>query len=871
MVQAISVNSQYQITVRGDFGIVHTSVRPNGQVIAYNETTKQVFITKKSLTLYINRLTEARRNGSEAEQQSASLGYIRAITHTNDAQKTASLQEFITHVASREIENIRLGAVVGGIPDAGYRKQINDHAKEVEKANRPSAEQARENRVPVNDMAVASAPTSAQASSVTPFEGELLRHLTNGVVALVFKKVTTGETREMLATLNPTVIGKISPQHASDLGNVVHRKNTLSVFDITVNDFRKFKSTAVFPIANPAVSYFAGSVPQNDIVMELAFLPQGIETPWLKVSTGEYTFMEYVNACTGGETNTTPRPPKVDNDNTGLTGAEVYLKHIRPLVERMQVENVQITFEKYSSQGLGTGEIRHMVASRNPVVSIAFSEFNEPVEMEKQFTKRRVPVIDADLGEKREFNIDRFISYVDVEGNTVNVRELAQLADAEYARNFVATRQPNAADVYTVEQMIAVLDAKVVRAVVRTSSSDYRVMMATRNPSVIDMHEKLGTVSAETTSTKSPEERRAEMIEKGQIAVFDIEKQGWITLVADNLHEVDTVAHVPSWIEFDWEFGDWFAVMQGRVTPQEGYTGTGFIGRDMLALDRERLSYESRQFRYHTRKQEMELLDNSWKNQLQVAYALKNHAVASVMQYTSQDIETLDVMREFAYGLQRNWSESLDAKTEDATLVFSDVKELVKEKIIIVRFNWGRDVIFLHPRFVVNASSHKVYADRLDLFNFPKRALSNNVLDVKLQGQLEQMASYVSARRKADILTKELDVPDMRRLKRLHQVIKNNKATLEGAGIKFGATKAYPTQVKVKLNNKAFVSISPEYILDDAKKQFIFVRTQEVTYASEIEPKVSPNAETPIGKVLAVYLQACDLRRTVRDDNGNPM
>lgn len=428
---------------------------------------------------------------------------------------------------------------------------------------------------------------------------------------------------------------------------------------------------------------------------------------------------------------------------------------------------------------------------------------------------------------------------------------------------------------YTIPEMVDVLRQKVVRLVFqKKGTGDARVMYATLNQELIQTYEKVGALAPDREDERTPEERLAEAVERQMIKVFDIEVQEWRYATVSNLLAADPIySHVPSWVEYDPEIGDWFATMRNAKSVNDTYSGEGFAGLDMLRIDKDRLKFEAQLYKYQTMKAEMVHIseqDTSYLARLEQSKALLTAAFAQVKAegYTSQDLEVFDSFKVFAQRLEEDFKGKLDNGAVNYRLVLSEQKALSTNYIVMVTLNWGRDVYYLHPRFIIGATSHKVYADRTGIFDALGRAsLSDG--DRVFEKVLEQLVPFVTGRRRQDLLTKPVEGEDIRRVKRIQQLVKNNGDALKAEGISITQNKKLPAQFKVMIDRKQFVLFNHEYIYDLAQKKFLFARSKEVTYANSLEPLIQHLGDSKAGKVLQLMYIACDLRRSVLDESGN--
>lgn len=848
-VRAVNANTMQLLT---DTVNLIAVLRPNGQVVAYDYFGKVPYVTQHNFKAIFERLMLYSLGGVDVQEvETTSTQLLTDLGRSNSPQVST------TQANHMEVFNQTL----------------------------------QENEIRLFNIQ----PSAAVAVATPPRTGntvdQMRESLQRGIVYQVFEKVGNLSVRPMLCTLNADLIRNVAPAQLAQAAEETSRRagrdkpNLLRVFDLVRGEFRSFYTDKVIAFDSPMVQQHRLLGMESKNQFGLMWFEFPVNTQWNAVLTGATSLDDFVGAQFGLAPSTpqvqalgaqVPTPATESAGSvasnaataTVVNGATVLDTHTRALIAIMESRVTTITFEKQN------GELREMQATRSIQASDKYRTLNLPNEIERQISSNKISVWDMSINEERNFNPNRLVSYIDGGGNYVNVDAAVLEAENAVAQaGGVENPFPYAPDVYTVQEMAAVLADNVVRLRFERSAGGDRVMFATRNQSLIQTYEKIGHVDVETqTEPQSQEDRIAEMLASRVIKVFDIESQEWRSFKVDSILPYDVQSNIPSWVEFEWEIGDWFAVMRGNKLAAESYAGTQFKGKDMFPIDRERFRFESKQFKYQVRKADVTLTETSdYLERIRIATELKDRALATVdpKALTSQDLEVFEQLKHFADGLESSWKEALGSSTENSSLVFSSKKEYATTKLIVLTYNWGREVLFLHPRFIVNAASHKVYADRTEVLNFQRA--KTTVVDTLLGPALETLAPLITGRRKADLFRKPLEQVDVRRFARLLQLIKHDKTTLAELKIGFNRSKDLPTQIRVSYDRKATYLLNPEYIYDQRSRQFVFIRTPENTYQSDIEPKVKSVVHPQTARVLALYLHACDLRRTVKDDKGNPM
>lgn len=533
----------------------------------------------------------------------------------------------------------------------------------------------------------------------------------------------------------------------------------------------------------------------------------------------------------------------------------------REIIELLISNELDIVFTKID------GSERFMKATRKESYETRMSEINTPEAIKSQLESGKVPVFDLEKGEMRAFNLGRLKNYklaseTDYKEVNFSVEEVVEAA--EKIDNYDIFNPQN----QTTEEVIEMLNTKVVRLVFKKKDNTLRVMYATRVKEVIELYSKRGAKLKGNEPGLNSEEKIAAQIKGDYITIFDLEAREFKTFKPSTLLKFDVERGVGSWIEFKVEDDGWFRViyegMDIRDLYVKGSPEAKEIGEEVSA---KRVKFEYKQKEYKNLKENLKTVGDEAERYTQ---AMK--LVDKVVKEENADLTSADLM---VYNKLKELGEKVKEKYEEADnkeMVLSEVKVLDSKKLVIFIFNWGRDVFVFHPKFAFNGVTYKVYADRTGKIDFNERArvskAEKNFLPI-----LKLVVPVISRRRKKDKLNKELSEADLRRLRRVYVISKSKEDLIDGVGLKFDfrAENGAPVLLRITTSDKSRkeLVITPGFIYDNAKKLMIFERENEWKTVKEFVENVytdmgvlnlSVEQSKVIVKILAL---AYDLRKPV--------
>lgn len=235
-------------------------------------------------------------------------------------------------------------------------------------------------------------------------------------------------------------------------------------------------------------------------------------------------------------------------------------------------------------------------------------------------------------------------------------------------------------------------------------------------------------------------------------------------------------------------------------------------------------------------------------------------ALQQIKGYTHQDSMTYQTLLQYAQQLQTHFNNSNHAEK---------VKVLVNQEhaLIEVALESRSEVFIFHPQFILNAISHKVYADRTGTLVFTDSFTSE--LDALLAKDIEKLATLITARRQTDYEQKELTPNDEKRMLRFYQLVQTHANTLKEYDMGFVMCKQHEKlhNVRVVIKGKPVYTMNPNFILEIPTNRFLYQRKDADATLSELAQQFTVRQQTPYlspnqFQVLnQLVVQAFDLRR----------
>lgn len=527
-------------------------------------------------------------------------------------------------------------------------------------------------------------------------------------------------------------------------------------------------------------------------------------------------------------------------------------------------------------------------------------KLNTKESLELEVATGTISVVDVDKGELRKFVIDRLVSFKEKDTQIVVHREDLVtveresgvvgdgLGDEEEKKHF----DPS---VISVAQMIKTLRDKVVRLTFKKKDGTLRSMMATRNGKLIELYSNV-TEGMNHLPKKGKDfdsdDVVQKQIERDYVSVFDLEKGEFRSYKPSQIVRYDGVNNVSSWIEFTVKNDAWYDVARNGASVldyyQEGKRGAKNIGS---VID-ERVNYEE------TKK---EYLDDIYKHQQMIAqrqeYAKNKREQEELRKGRREKIRGMVLGEAKKYeGTEvdvKVYRELLSVPDKLARdKAFNNLENEIthiqnSDKYYLVAIQVGRDVFYLHPTFIVNAGSGRVYVD-----NTEEKIFSNigevydSEADWGAEDVLKPLAQAIKGRAVGGVASRKsiirTDEDTKVRLQRILVLAEQNMYKFKGYGVQLSpftlgeqVTGSESTSVlRVRYKGESIL-IHPDIIIRevngkakvDYKIQRPTSRGAEFTeYFKGWMGKVSDEQDKRVIKEIGrLILHGLDLRKTVKD------
>lgn len=549
---------------------------------------------------------------------------------------------------------------------------------------------------------------------------------------------------------------------------------------------------------------------------------------------------------------------------------------IRVVIKALQEEDmVTLVFKK------ADGTQRIMIATRNNEVEPSITAINQPMEVVKQIERGVIPVWDMQKKEIRAFRAERLTSYT-VNGETVEYGvEAAEGVNPE--EHFDPTT-------LSTSQMIGVLGTSVVRLVFKKSDGTTRVMWGTRNKDVIGLYMNPGNpmVAVKENDYDTAQKRQAQ-IDRDYVQVFDLTADEFRTFKPSTVERVDEQHGVASWIEFKPKQDGWYNCAKSG----EGIANYYELGKRKAKDSEERMNesrvQEEREKVQHVasvkftreqlasekaRREEGEDERVATAEARRLRWSMTNQkvqeALAEIETYTEQEEEAFRKMKTYVEKLQETFH-----KLQSEGKGRGEIENLnIRESHKIIMFGYEEDVYLLHPRFIVNGISHRVFADRTGKFEYEGNAQSADG-DTELRRELQALATLVSGRRKRDATDVRLVEEDIRRLRRFNALQEKYKQKFideKITAILNRGNEGMPPHLQVTVDGKRFV-VSPAILYSVDTKAVHYRRERHTATLREFREAVTGHEQIGVSEssfkvLVTVLVESYDLRKRVEDTEG---
>lgn len=515
--------------------------------------------------------------------------------------------------------------------------------------------------------------------------------------------------------------------------------------------------------------------------------------------------------------------PKENKANVqGFTNAEKVEKEYENrsalaeyVMERLIQGEVKLLFTK------ANGSERFMQATRNPSLvkdndlKAQIEEINTSNNKGKEIAKGKVNVVDTEIDSGRSFVIDRLIALQVGEGN---IEYVTYKEEEDTGEHF------NPRTLSTLS-LINILKDNVVRLVFTKKDGTLRPMVATRNAELVDLYlNNLKSGKRPKNTLKEESEEKIEKQIKGDyVTVLDLEEGAFKTFKPSTLEYYDSSTGIASWIEFAPNNDAWYAIAKNGQSPKQYYKEGKRKGINIGRTLPERTKYEQQRKLDNI---DQENMSKDMDKALENAKTRREEEKLKAERRTKLIRFTRDTAIKYA---KENSFTKLD------TAIYNEYRKLPKrlekskafnnmENTITQVKNWdeerltaiqvGSDVFYLHPTFIVNVYSGRVYMDKTQ-----DKAFSNigkvfgSDADTGSEDEIEKIIRKIGRRNtKSDIY--RTDEKTNLRVKRVLYLANKKGKELKAKGISLGVDKVAGGKVDVlvaKMNDKIYY-IHPDAI-----------------------------------------------------------
>lgn len=532
------------------------------------------------------------------------------------------------------------------------------------------------------------------------------------------------------------------------------------------------------------------------------------------------------------------------------------------------------------------GSERYMAATRSIAlvgdakVKMSLVELNTETELKKEINKGTISVIDLEKNEPRAFVLER-LQYYQVDGGEVVkvVREDKTVTNEELKKYFDPTKLQTG-------KMIEILGDNVVRIVFEKSDGSTRAMMATRSSQLVELYTKATEGIRKPSRTKDDSEEAIQrQIDKDYVTVFDLTDGEFKSYKPSRLKRYDEDLGISSWMEFAKKNDAWYDIAINGASPvqyfQEGKRGAKNIGSSLT----ERKRYEDVKKEYiEDSKEHRKLLDESARH---AEEARKETAIKVKRRQIVKELVAKEAKKYVQQAIPKG-SESLYrelVKVPDVlsnNIAFNNMENTITQvqnfdKNLLVAVQVRQDVLYLHPTFIVNAYSGRVYLDNTDgkVFGELGKVFKSDV-DWGSEDVLTVVAKKMqTGGRKKGLFN--LDEGTVTRINRILTLAESNKQAFSGYGLHLSKRKSpdNTTEVLVVMYKGRSFLMHPDVVIEvlEGKGKVIFKNERTTSRVVEFEEFFKGLAKEFPGeqdkKVLsqlgAMFTHGLDLRKRVKD------
>src|SRR5699024_9439514 len=405
-------------------------------------------------------------------------------------------------------------------------------------------------------------------------------------------------------------------------------------------------------------------------------------------------------------------------------------------------------------------------------------------------------------------------------GEVVEV-EIASGESEEEGKHFDPTKE------LSTKKMIEILGKKVVRLVFEKKDGSMRAMIATRNPNIVRLYTDLDR-NGKRPVNNIDKDREADIqtqIDKDYVKVLDVEKKAFRTFKPSKLVKYDADLDIGSWIEFTEKNDAWYNIAFNGVDHREYYQEGKRIGENIGTGLSERISYErQRNEDISNEEAARESFDKSLKQEEE--RKKKTETTTSRLKQVHQKVITLvkeiteTVKTKEYYKLYEEYLKVPDKLEKDKA--FNNMENEItrvqtSNKVDLVVIQIRNEYLYLHPLFILNGYSGRVYADITPNNEFDDIGEEyTSDADTGSEDILEPLAKKVRLLRSGVRNSKKEDSRDDERISRLIELGKIRREEFRQKNVKLFEQEVKSKGISllgVAVGNKTYL-VHPKYFME---------------------------------------------------------
>lgn len=505
-------------------------------------------------------------------------------------------------------------------------------------------------------------------------------------------------------------------------------------------------------------------------------------------------------------------------------------------------------------------------------------EWNTVKEIRKEIEKGTISVVDLDKKAPRKFVLDR-LKYFTRGSELVRVEKVVEVGE-DLSAYYDPTKLKT-------EQMLDILSKKVVRLVFKKRDGSLRPMMATRNSELVELYQNV-TEGVNKKPVKTEEESAEAIqrqIERDYVSVFDLTEGEFRSFKPSMLERYDSDLSISSWMEFTVSNDAWYDIARNGADAkqyfQEGKRGAKSIGRSLteregfeegrkeyiedMRLHRKMLE-ERKEYASKARREADIKKDRRTKLREVVNKVVKEYSVQS---YSKKDMDIYKELVKVPDVLSNNIAfNNMDNE-------ITQVKNM--DKYLLVALQVRQDVFYMHPTFIVNVYSGRVYMDNTEEQVFADIGkVYESDADWGSEDVLKDVAAKIGTGRKKKSMFNQ-DEGTLIRVQRINTLAETHRMSFSGYGMNIGtrtSTDGTTEMLGVSYKGKNYL-IHPDVVIqvgeNNGKVLFKVERTTSRVrefaeffnkWARSFQDEKDKKVVSELGKMI---LHGLDLRKTVKE------